>query len=208
MKLAKIVGLKTPVHGLVYCKDNSFTYFIKRFDRAGHKDKLAVEDFAQLSGVTRDTKYDSSMEKAADLLNYCTFPVIEKMKFFKQTLFVFLVGNEDMHLKNFSLITRKSKVELAPLYDQINTTILLPNPREEMALPLNGKKRNLTKDDLIHYFAKERLALTEASIQNVMDSFKVKINHWKQLIEISFLPEQQKNDYRELVLERITRIGI
>ncbi len=208
MKLAKIVGLKTPVHGLVYCKDNSFTYFIKRFDRAGHKDKLAVEDFAQLSGVTRDTKYDSSMEKAADLLNYCTFPVIEKMKFFKQTLFVFLVGNEDMHLKNFSLITRKSKVELAPLYDQINTTILLPNPREEMALPLNGKKRNLTKDDLIHYFAKERLALTEASIQNVMDSFRNKMNHWKHLIEISFLPEQQKNDYWELVLKRIARIGI
>lgn len=208
MKLAKIVGLETPVHGLVYCKDGSFTYFIKRFDRVGHKDKLAVEDFAQLSGVTRDIKYDSSMEKTADLLNFCTFPVIEKMKLFKQTLFAFLIGNEDMHLKNFSLITRNSKVELAPLYDQINTTILLPNAREELALPLNGKKRNLTKNDLINYFAKERLNLNETAIENVLGVFSDKINQWQNLIEISFLPEQQKNDYWKLVQARIARIDL
>ncbi|MCH7762281.1 MAG: HipA domain-containing protein [Candidatus Marinimicrobia bacterium] len=208
MKLAKTVGLETPVHGLVYCKDGSFTYFIKRFDRIGHKDKLAVEDFAQLSGSTRDTKYDSSMEKAATLLDYCTFPVVEKMKFFKQTLFAFLIGNEDMHLKNFSLITRNSKVELSPLYDQINTTILLLSSSEEMALPLHGKKRNLTKNDFISYFAKDRLKLTEASIQNVLKIFREQLSHWKQWIDISFLPEKQKKDYWELVEDRASRIGL
>ncbi len=206
MKLAKAVGLETPVHGLVFSKDGSLTYFIKRFDRMGHKDKLAVEDFAQLSDATRDTKYESSMEKAAILLDYCTFPVIEKMKFFKQTLFAFLIGNEDMHLKNFSLITRNSKVELSPLYDQINTTILLQNPSEEMALPLNGKKRNLTKNDFITYFAKDRLKLTDTAIQNALGIFRDKLSHWKHWIEISFLLEKQKNDYWELVKNRVSRI--
>jgi len=208
MKLAKAVGLETPVHGLVYCKDGSFTYFIKRFDRMGHKDKLAVEDFAQLSSATRDTKYESSMEKAAILLDYCTFPVIEKMKFFKQTLFAFLIGNEDMHLKNFSLITRNSKVELSPRYDQINTSILRQNPSEEMALPLNGKKRNLTKNDFITYFAKDRLKLTDAAILNTLGIFQDKLSNWKNLIEISFLPEKQKIDYWELMQNRISRIDL
>jgi len=208
MKLAKAVGLETPVHGLVYCKDGSFTYFIKRFDRMGHKDKLAVEDFAQLSSATRDTKYESSMEKAAILLDYCTFPVIEKMKFFKQTLFAFLIGNEDMHLKNFSLITRNSKVELSPRYDQINTSILRQNPSEEMALPLNRKKRNLTKNDFITYFAKDRLKLTDAAILNTLGIFQDKLSNWKNLIEISFLPEKQKIDYWELMQNRISRIDL
>lgn len=63
MTLAATIGLEVPVHGLVYAKDNSMTYFIKRFDRAGHNKKLAVEDFAQLSGEDRHTKYKSSMEQ-------------------------------------------------------------------------------------------------------------------------------------------------
>src|SRR5690606_21566862 len=83
MTLASIVGLEVPVHGLVYAKDGSMTYFIKRFDRTGHRGKLAVEDFTQLSGLDRDTKYNSSMEKVAAVINqFCTFPKIELMTFF------------------------------------------------------------------------------------------------------------------------------
>jgi len=87
--------------------------------------KLSVEDFAQLSGARRETKYDSSMEKVAAVIEqFCTFPALERVKLIERTLFSFLVGNEDMHLKNFSLITRNEKVELAPAYDFLNTTIV------------------------------------------------------------------------------------
>ena len=107
MRLAATVGIEIPLHGLVYSKDGSLTYFIRRYDRKGQKDKVHVEDFAQLSGASRDTKYDSSMERVADIVEkFCTFPAIEKLKLFKRTVFSFLVGNEDMHLKNFSLIVR------------------------------------------------------------------------------------------------------
>jgi len=132
MSLAAFIGIDIPVHGLVYSKDNSMTYFIKRFDRKGRHNKLAVEDFAQLSQETRDTKYNSSMEKIAKIImDFCSFPKIEGVKLFKLTVFNFLIGNEDMHLKNFSLITREKIVTLSPAYDLLNTSIAQKNPKEE-----------------------------------------------------------------------------
>src|SRR6058998_3362587 len=98
MRLAGTVGIEVPVHGLVHGRDGSLTYFIKRFDREGSA-RLPVEDFAQLSGASRETKYDSSMEKVAGVIDqFCTFPAIERVKLFERTFFSFLVGNEDMHL--------------------------------------------------------------------------------------------------------------
>src|SRR3990167_2380222 len=156
MTLAEMVGLEVPVHGLLYCKDNSMTYFVRRFDRFGHNKKLALEDFAQLSGADRDTKYDSSMEKVISIIaDFCTFPKVEFVKLFKLTLFNFLIGNEDMHLKNFSLITQDQKIMLSPAYDLLNSSIVLKNPKEEIALSLNGKKSNVTKQDFFKYFALE-----------------------------------------------------
>jgi len=63
MRLAQLIKLDVPVHGMIWAKDNTLTYFIKRFDRKGQKDKIPVEDFAQLAGLSRDTKYNYSMEK-------------------------------------------------------------------------------------------------------------------------------------------------
>ena len=140
MRLAELIGIDVPLHGMVYSKDNTMTYFIRRFDRVGRNKKIAVEDFAQLSGKDRETKYDSSMEQIISLIDqFCTFPAIEKLNLFNLTLFNYLVGNEDMHLKNFSVIRRDFKVELSPAYDLLNSTIIL-NSQEELALPLRGKK--------------------------------------------------------------------
>ncbi len=82
MRLAAAVGIAVPLHGLVRARDGSLTYFVKRFDRVG-RERLPVEDFAQLSGEGRDTKYNSSMEKVAALMDrFCTFPAIERVKLF------------------------------------------------------------------------------------------------------------------------------
>jgi serine/threonine-protein kinase HipA len=144
MRLAPRVGIDVPFHGMVLSKDGNRTYFIKRFDRARSK-RVPVEDFAQLTGGSRDTKYDSSMEKVSKVLEMCTFPALEKAKLFRRTIFSFLVGNEDMHLKNFSLISRDEKHELSPAYDLLNSTLAMGGgAREELALPLNGKKSKLT----------------------------------------------------------------
>lgn len=204
MSLAAMLGLEVPVHGLVYSKDRSMTYFIKRFDRGGRNNKLATEDFAQLSERTRDTKYDSSMEKVIKVIEtFCTFPKIEAVKLFKLTVFNFLTGNEDMHLKNFSLITRDNKIMLSPAYDLLNTTIALGQAKEELALPLNGKKNNLKKRDFFEYLAIEKLQLNEKVIQNVIRDFQLVLSSWEKLIDESFLSANMKKKYGELLAKRL-----
>jgi serine/threonine-protein kinase HipA len=203
MRLADEIGLEVPLHGLIYCVDNKMTYFIRRFDRTGRGDKIALEDFAQLTGQTRDTKYDWTMEKLVPIIEkYCTFPVIEKAKLLKLTIFNFLVGNEDMHLKNFSLITRDEKIELSPCYDLINTTAAMRNSQEEMALPLNGKKRKLQLRDFEQYFSKERLKLPTAIFEDVIASIHKKKEKWDSLISRSFLSGTLKDRYFEIVNSR------
>jgi len=203
MKLAKTIGIEVPLTGLIYSKDGSFSYFIKRFDRLLKNKKIHMEDFAQLSEKSRDTKYNSSMEKVAEIIDkFCTFPVIEKKKLFERTIFSFLTGNEDMHLKNFSLIYKDNKVKLSPAYDLINTTIVLKNPIEQLALPINGKKNKLTKIDLINYFGAERLNLNNKVIKTVMNNFVSKLPQMQKSISISFLPKTLKNKYLELLNNR------
>lgn len=200
MTLAASLGIDVPVHGLVESRDKRWTYFIKRFDRLGKGRKLPLEDFAQLSGATRETKYRSSMEQVARIIEtYCTFPMIELRKLFVRTLFCFLTGNEDMHLKNFSLITRDDKIELAPAYDLLNSTIVLPSSAEELALPLKGKKAGLTRKHLITYYGEERLELNAKVIDDVLDNIRRTIPLWRELIERSFLSAKMKERYTMLL---------
>ena len=211
MSLAATIGIDVPVHGLVYSKDKSMTYFIKRFDRIGHNKKRALEDFAQLSQSGRDTKYNSSMEKIAEIITsfgFCSFPRVEAVKLFKLTIFNFLVGNEDMHLKNFSLISRDRKITLSPGYDLLNSTIAQMNAKEELALPLNGKKNNLKRSDFIDYFAIQRLQLNKTVILDIMSEIKQALPAWKVLISNSFLSATMKKKYLELLEERSERIII
>lgn len=203
MRLAAIMGIETPFHGMVYSKDGSLTYFIRRFDREGRSGKLALEDFAQLSQHTRRTKYDFSMEKVAKIIDlHATFPLLEKKRLFERTLFNFLIGNEDMHLKNFSLITREGRIELAPAYDFLNSTIVLESSQEEIALSLSGKKRNLKRKDLVDYFGRQVLGLNEATVGEVMGRISEALPAWKELIEICFLSPKYKSDYLALLDKR------
>ena len=209
MHLAKLCGIEVPVSGIMRSADGTWSYFVRRFDRTGHNRKVAVEDFAQLAGLSRETKYDFSMERLVELLDdHCTFPVIEKVKLLKRSLFNFLVGNEDMHLKNFSLITRQGKVELAPAYDFLSTTVafLALGKRideiEEIALPLQGKKRRLTRKTWMSYLARERLGLPDKVIRNVQAELARAVSACRAHIACSFLPLNQKEHYRRLLDER------
>jgi serine/threonine-protein kinase HipA len=207
MRLAAEIGLDIPLHGLIYSKDMSLTFFIKRFDRYGKNKKIAVEDFAQLAGKSRDTKYNYSMEKLVKIIDeYCTFPVIEKIKLFRLTLFNFLIGNEDMHLKNFSLITKNGKVELSPHYDLINTSIAINNISEEIALPIGGRKNKLNKELLVDYFGKEILKINDKMVRQNLHMIKNTKTKWEKLISVSFLNDEMKEKYFDLLNSRWKRL--
>ncbi|MDD5261581.1 MAG: HipA domain-containing protein [Methylacidiphilales bacterium] len=208
MRLAAGVGIETPLHGLVYASDGSFTYFIRRFDREARKGRIPLEDFSQLSGASRETKYESSMEEVAAIVErFCTFPAIERVKLFERTLFSFLTGNEDMHLKNFSLITRRGRIDLAPAYDLVNSTIALTKPKEEMALPLHGKRSSLTRSDLFSYFAGERLQINDRILGEIIQRFQAAFPLWDELIAGSFLSPNKKISYAGVLKERKSRLG-
>ena len=200
MKMAKVFGLDVPFHGMIYAKDGSLSYFIKRFDRYGKGKKNATEDFAQLTGNTRDTKYRFTMEKLVPVIDeFCSFPAIEKADFFKRILFCYVTANEDMHLKNFSLITKNGKTTLTPIYDFLNSSIAIKNPEEEIALSLKGKKSNLKASDFIDYYAKERLQLNEKTVNTILEQMHNAIPKWKELLEISFLSNDMKAKYFNLL---------
>lgn len=207
MRLAAMSGIEVPLHGMMYAADGSLTYFIKRFDRIARGHKLAVEDFSQLLGYSRETKYDASMEKLVAVIDkHCTFPMLEKIKFFRLLIFNFLVGNEDMHLKNFSLIRRENKVELSPAYDLINSSIVI-NGTEEIALPLRGKKSNFIRQDFVEYFAFERLGLGEKIVVEMLEEFTRTVDQWIQLIHNSFLSAKFQQKYLALLNNRVKRLN-
>jgi len=118
------------------------------------------------------------------------------------------VGNEDMHLKDFSLITRNEKVELAPAYDFLNTTIALKGAKEEMALPVKGKKSRLTHNDLLKYFARERLQINERVMNDVLSRFGEAMPAWRELLDQSFLSADAKQKYAAILSERGKRMQL
>jgi serine/threonine-protein kinase HipA len=206
MRLAAMVGIDIPLHGLLYCIDNSMTYFIKRFDRKGRKKKIATEDFSQLLQFSRETKYNSSMEQVVQVIDtHCSFPMQEKLKLFRLTLFNYLVGNEDMHLKNFSLIRYPNVTALSPAYDLVNTSIAITTT-EEIALPLNGKKSNLKKNDLLDYFGKKRLGLNTTIIDQEVTNFINIYPAWQKMVGQSFLSDLYKQQYLSVLQKRMMNL--
>lgn len=205
MLLARMTGLDVPNSGLLYAKDQSLIYWIRRFDRPGSKSKVGVGDFVQLLEESRDTKYQSSVEKVVSVIDkYCSFPAVEKAIFFKRFLFNYLVGNEDMHLKNYSLIEDGKLTRLSPCYDLLNTSIVL-NSHTESALPFAGNTRRLNRQDLFQDLGYERCGLNERAIGKIVNDLYRNWSdesRWKSLINASFLPEKQKDQYVALVEQR------
>jgi serine/threonine-protein kinase HipA len=210
MKMAAAAKIPVPTHGMVYARDGKLTYFVKRFDRYGRGKKRSLEDFAQLSGNSRETKYGSSMEQVAGIIDaYCSFPVIEKMELLRRTLVSYLTGNEDMHLKNFSLMNVDGKTALSPAYDMVNTSVYFKgHAPEELALPLKGKKKNLTNNDFFKYFAGERLQLEPRAVEAVRDDLESAIVEWDILIGRSFLDDSFQKAFRERIVARRAVLGI
>lgn len=205
MRLAAHAKIEVPLHGMIYAVDRSLIYFIKRFDRIG-KNKLPVEDFGQLAGLPKEAKYDFSMEKLVPIIDeFCTFKMQEKAKLFRLTLFNFLVGNEDMHVKNFSVIREKDVTRLSPAYDLVNSTIVIRS-KEEIGLPLNGKKSKLKRNDFLEYFGKEKLSLPDSLIHEIVSDFHHCLSPWQKLISNSFLSIEKKTSYLKILDERSQRI--
>lgn len=207
MHLASLFEIPVAEHSLIRLESGELAYITKRFDRIG-ENKLALEDMCQLTETLTSDKYRSSMEKVGKCIQmYASRPGLAAIAFFKLTLFSYLTGNADMHLKNFSLLTNDdNEVVFSPAYDLLCTKLALPDDKEEIALTLNGKRSRLTKKDFDALGA--NLKLPERSIQNIYTRFSEKLDQCNDWIAISFLPEDMKTAYRNIVQQNSGRIGL
>ena len=196
MHLAAIFGILTCHHTLLRSTDGNLIYIARRFDRE-KREKIHVEDFCQLSGFLTENKYKGSYEKAGKLtLQYCTNSGLDVLKYFELLLFCFLTGNNDMHLKNFSLLHLENSIALSPAYDLLNVNLVFPKDQEEMALLLNGKKKNIKLRDF------EALGIVlnipEKVRHNTYKRFKSLNSEVRTLINSSFLSKEKKEKYWEI----------
>ncbi|MEZ5071900.1 MAG: HipA domain-containing protein [Bacteroidales bacterium] len=203
MRLAASVGIDVPLHGMVYASDGSLVYFIKRFDRNGEKNKFAVEDFGQLAGLRRADRYRFHMEGVAGIIkHHCSNPARDLEQLFLRVLFNYLVGNEDMHVKNYSLITRRDEVRLSPAYDLVNTTIAVPRVEEEIALSLRGMKTGLTREALVEYLGGDVCRLPTRVVHDTLRTLQLTVPLWFGIIDRSFLSEGRRLKYKALIQAR------
>ena len=109
-----------------------------------------------------------------------------------------------MHLKNFSLYRPFEKYQLAPANDLLNIAIANHEDKEESALPLSGRKTKLCLDDFLK--AATTMGLEENVVLRLIASFNKALPKWQALIRDSFLSEDMKSAYLELVTSRLARL--
>lgn len=205
MRIAEAYGIRVVPSSLIRLASGELSYITKRIDRTANGGKIHMIDMFQITEAF--DKYISSMEKVGKALHaYSNNTLLDKLFFFELSMFCFLTGNNDMHLKNFSMIESKLGWVLSPAYDLLNATIVNPDDTEELALTLDGKRKRLKKE---HF---ERLAkglgLTDKQIQRVfkrMISNRHKAMEW---IDQSFLSTKQKVAYKKVVHNRYTQLSL
>lgn len=205
MRIAESFGIRTVPSSLIRLASGELSYITKRVDRTKTGEKIHMIDMFQITEAY--DKYKSSMEKIGKALHdYSGNTQLDKIFFFDLVLFSFLTGNNDMHLKNFSMIESPSGWVLSPAYDLLNVSIELPEDTEELALTLDGKKKKLKRE----HFEKfgEGLGLTRIQIKrafNRMVSNKPKATIW---IDNSFLSNTTKAAYHKVIKQRYTQLEL
>ena len=206
MHLAELAKIDVVPHTLMRMADNSLCYLTRRIDRSSTGEKVAMEDMCQLTERQTEHKYKSSYERIAKaIVQYSSMPKMDVTNFFEVILFSWITGNNDMHLKNFSLFEpHEGNIRLTPAYDMLNAVILNPKDDEELALTLNGKRKSLKRRDFI--ISGLTMGVEQKTIERLIGKYERLLPEMKKFIGNSFLEDKLKDKYAELLTERIDRI--
>lgn len=160
MKLAKMMGIDVPEASLHFVDDTPY-YLVERYDRHMDKDGIVTrihqEDFCQALGIAPEIKYEReggpNIAACQDVIaKHAARPAADQIKLLNIILFNYLLGNADAHGKNFSLLYKGKKPELAPAYDLLCTAIY-PDLSEKMAMKVGGKYK--PKDVYLRHFHRQ-----------------------------------------------------
>lgn len=205
MKMAETAGIRTARHSLIRLADGELGYLTIRMDRDNNGGKISMLDMCQLSNRLTEHKYDGTYLQLADTIKrFSSAPLLDVQRFWEVVLFSWITGNSDMHCKNFSLIDIGIReYVLAPAYDLLSVWLADPADTEEMAMTftVGGRKNGFGKqtflDGMMASGILEKVA--EAIISRMCRHSKA----WKDLIDLSFLPEKMKQSYKNLLDQRL-----
>ena len=206
MCMADATGISTVPHVLIGSRDNP-AYITKRIDRIIGKSEtkmLAMEDFCQLDLRVTADKYKGSYERCAKVIRkYSSNVGLDLAELFMRIVFSFMVGNSDMHLKNFSLIETEEASNtyvLSPAYDLLPMNVIMPEDTEELALALNGKKTHIRKKDFLIYA--EQCGISKKSAEKMIYKIISMKSDYLKMCNSSLLPDYMKNRFTELIERR------
>lgn len=207
MTMADRAEIAAVPHALIRVND-SYAYITKRIDRVFDQDKkvrmLAMEDFCQLDLRLTQDKYRGSYERCAGVITrYSSRSGLDMTELFMRLVFSFLIGNSDMHLKNFSLVETEENARqyiLSPAYDLLPVNIIMPEDQEQFALPMNGKKTNLRRKDFLAFADSAGIRRNVAG--KIINRLLSRQPLFAQLCEESLLPKGMKPQMMKLMKER------
>ena len=208
MRMAELMGIQTVSHALIKM-NGEYAYITKRIDREITEKEIhlyAMEDFCQLSNRLTQDKYRGSYENCGKIIKkYSDTPGLDLIEMYLRVLGSYIMGNSDMHLKNFSLEETEPGnriFRLSRAYDMLPVNVIMPEDQEQLALTINGKKRNIHKKEfrILAESCGISLHVAERMIKRVC-GLEEKL--FKQ-IDMAYLSEEQKEQVKTLVQERIS----
>ena len=203
MTLARLCGIETAAYGLVRLESGALAYITRRMDR--EEGVKHMVDFCQLTDRRTSRKYYGSHEQIARTMRrHASAAGANVVRFFEVVLFSFVIGNSDMHMKNFSLLREHDgRWRLSPAYDLVPVKVVLPNDADDLALTVNGKNRNLKSADF--KTAALTMGLTEVQYRRIAERIvSAVVKRLDEAIVRSFLSNGFAGRVRELVASRIS----
>lgn len=204
MRLAELFGIKVVPSSLIRMGSGELCYITKRVDRTNENAKLHMIDFLQI--LELEDKYLGTMEQVGkEIGELSDYTMLDKVRFFELSVFNFMIGNNDMHLKNFSMLCVDGVWQLSPAYDLLNVKIVLPADEDDFALNFGGKKKNQNRV----YFERfgEVLKLNKKQVLSVLSRLEKWSEKADELIEQSFLSEDLKEKYRKVLKTQLGKMN-
>lgn len=226
MMASRLMDIQTAECGLVAFSDGELAYLTRRFDRLPGGVKVHQEDLLQIGGLQPDRKYDPTYEAAGAIIHMATNGKRVALRdLFKRVLLSFVIGNNDLHMKNLSLQKAQGQRgqyfdHLSPSYDVLFVQAI-PALKEGTFLAC-GLLRDPDDDDEFFTSAFERygyytgydftefgrrLELPEKLVRSLLLEQISKKDDLLALIDNSYMPAAMKGEARALVSDRIAMIA-
>lgn len=199
MRLAGLIGIEVPEIDLIPINRisglpadmheiNGNALAVRRFDRKTDGSAVHIEDFAQIFGVYPKKKYEKASYRNLAEVIWSESGLDDIMEFTRRLVFSTLIGNADMHLKNWSMIYPDQRhAKLSPAYDLLSTIPYIKDENTALNLVKNKDMAGLSFDRLSHFAVKARLP-EKAVLQTAKETVEKFLAEWKNGEYLSNLP--------------------